>query len=125
MAAMFRLVVLMIIRFAGLTALALIAGILSGWSIPLSSHMAVGGVAILGLWSLALLGWWQERLLAMTGLVIGIAVPIFGVGQMHWPLGDLQWIVQVLHGGVAIGVLVLAERLGRRLKTAGRKGALV
>lgn len=121
---MFRLAALTITRLAGLTALVLIVGILSGWSIPLSSHMAAGGVAILGLWSLALMSWRQARPLALAGFLIGIAVPILGTGQMHWPLGDLQWIVQVAHGSVAIGALVLAERLGRRLKTGERKRQL-
>lgn len=115
---------LAVVRLAGLTALLLIVGILSGWPLPLHAHMAAGGLAVLGLWGLALTGWRRGRGLSCLGFGLGLLVPVLGVAQIHWPMGDWHGVIPILHGGMALAALMVAEFLGRRLKAVPAEGRI-
>lgn len=107
---------LLLVRAAGVLALVLGAGYFLGWPVPLHAHMGAGALMVLGLGLLALLGWRLAPPLALAGLAVALAVPVVGLGQLHWGLGESRWLLQVVHVVIALGGFGLAETLARRLK---------
>jgi len=84
--------------------------------IPL--HMLLGLVVVLLLWALAALAAFARVPAGVVAFaaVWGLVVPALGVTQTGLLPGDLHWIIQVLHLAVGLVALVLADRLGRRIK---------
>ncbi|MFC7335491.1 hypothetical protein [Rhodocista pekingensis] len=104
------------VRILGLVALVLGLGYFWGWAVPLHAHMGVGGLMVLGLWALALVAWGKARTLALVALAVGAAVPVVGLGQLHWSVGEVRWPIQAAHVALALGAMGVAEMLARRLK---------
>jgi len=82
-------------------------------------HMLLGLVVVLLLWALAALAAFARVPAGVVAFaaVWGLVVPALGVTQTGLLPGDLHWIVQILHLAVGLVALVLADRLGRRIKT--------
>jgi hypothetical protein len=81
-------------------------------------HMLVGLLLVLSLWTLAFIG---ARTGVQPGFVIfaflwGLLVPVLGVMQDGILVGDLHWLVQVLHLLVGLAAIGQAESLGARIK---------
>jgi hypothetical protein len=103
-------------RLCGLIALG--SGTLSwaGYTVPLYIHIAAGGLLVIAVWVLA----FQARLLA-TGLalfavVAGAGIPVVGLLQLRFQLGDFQWMLQWLHFAAGLGGIGLAEILAKRIR---------
>ena len=111
----------MLVRACGLVLIAL--GILF-WTgnaselIPV--HMLVGLVLVLSLWTLAFIA---ARMGVSPPLVIvaflwGLLVPVLGVMQDGILVGDLHWLIKVLHLLVGVAAIGQAESLGVRIRRA-------
>jgi hypothetical protein len=116
----------MVVRLAGL--FQIVTGLLFwlGNAITLTNvHMLIGLVVVLGLWALAILGWRAHVAPGRVGLAVvwGVIVIVFGVTQTGLLIGDLHWIIEVLHLLVGIGALAQAEMLGARIKASLANGA--
>ena len=109
------------LRIAGVLALFLGLELLSGsggWLVPV--HVVLGLVVVVALWALGLM---QARLvggskaLAGAALLVGLLLPIVGLGQTAWFSGGGRVLTQLVHvvfGFAAIGVgEVCAGRLRR------------
>ena len=86
--------------------------------IPL--HILVGLVLVLALWAMAFLA---ARAGVRPGLVIlaflwGLLVPIFGLTQDQMLLGDVHWVIRVLHLLVGLGAIGQSEGLAVRIRQA-------
>lgn len=100
-----------VLRVCGL--LALILGVLfwTGNALNLIAlHMLLGVLVVLSLWVIGLGqafapgGSWP---LAAIALLTGLLVILVGIRQSAWLVGDLHWVIQVVHlllGGLAIGI---------------------
>jgi hypothetical protein len=116
---------LMVVRTLGLIQLGL--GVLF-WTnnalnlIPL--HMLIGLGFVLALWVVAGLGLRAggHAGLASATLGWGLLVLVLGMTQMQMLPGDLHWIVEVVHLGVGLAAMGLAEALGRRIRGAAGRG---
>lgn len=103
-------------RLFGTAALLVGAAYWMGMSVPLHAHMGLGGVMAVCLLVLAILGLRRTAGLAVLAGIWALAVPVIGMAQLHWPLGDAQWVLRLVHVLVGLGALVLAEVLARRLR---------
>jgi hypothetical protein len=82
-------------------------------------HILAGILLVLGLWTLAALG---ARAGAPIPLVVvavlwGALLPVFGLTQDMILVGNLHWIIQVLHLLVGVAALGQAENLAARIKS--------
>lgn len=89
---------------------------LSAWAGPgaalVAVHMLLGTVLVLGVWTLSVLGL-AARVpvpVAVTGLVLGAVVLVYGVTQENVLPGGLHWVAQTLH--VLLGLSLIATGLG-------------
>lgn len=104
-------------------ALALILG-LAFWNGALYSlvhvHAAIGIIVVLSLWALAILAFTKNMTpgLVLTATVWGLATIGIGIGQTHILMGDLHWLVQILHLALGLGAIALSAILAR--KAVGR-----
>jgi hypothetical protein len=82
----------------------------------LSLHMLTGIVLVVALWAQAVLslrnglGWY----LAAAALGWGLIVVALGMTQDSLVIGDLHWVVKVVHLVVGLGAVGLAESLAAR-----------
>ena len=78
-------------------------------------HRGLGTVFVLSLWGIAGVALAQRRAvpLAVGAIVWGLVVAGFGMAQQGILIGDYHWIVRVLHLGLAMASMPLAERLAR------------
>ncbi|HQR04466.1 MAG: hypothetical protein JSR19_08920 [Proteobacteria bacterium] len=110
---------LMTLRLAG--ALTLVLGALF-WLGRMQSlihvHMGMGLLVVLCLWLMAFLARRAAPVLALVAALWGVLVPVAGVAQLVLGLGDLQWLLQVLHLVLGLGALAQGERLGKVLRRA-------
>ena len=83
------------------------------WAGLRNLHMAVGALFVLALWVLAGMALSQHRAqrLAAFALVWGVIVLGLGMVQQGILIGDLHWIIRVLHLVVGIAAMPIAERL--------------
>lgn len=105
--------------------LALIFGILL-WvhAIPdwgMMPHMALGLLAVISLWLLAFgIGTAPKGRnlgLAIGAFVLGLLLPIVGLGQLSWLyLGNAHIAVQILHLILGLGAIGLGEAIAARYK---------
>ena len=91
------------------------------WTGLRNLHMAVGALFVLALWAIAGMAISQRRStgLATFAFVWGIVVVAFGVIQQQLLVGDLHWIIRVLHLAIGLAAMPIAERL------AASRGAVV
>lgn len=110
-------VVLMLLRLA--IAVQLVVGVamwLGYWIGLVNFHMAVGSIFVLLLWILAIMAMVQRRAvgLAVFAIVWGLVLAGFGMAQRGLLVGDLHWIIRVLHLVISGAAMPIAERLGRQ-----------
>ena len=105
---------LMFMRVAML--LQLIVGI-ALWTGHLSSlvdlHRLIGVLFVLSLWIIAIIALVQRRSpgLAVVGILWGLAVAGLGFMQQGILIGDLHWIIRVLHLVIGVASMPIAEKL--------------
>ena len=103
-------------RIAGVLALILGLALWSGRLYALVDlHMALGVAVVLGLWGLAVLALRRgvSPGLAVGAAIWGLATLALGLGQTRILLGDLRWIVQVVHLLLGLGAIAVAAALAR------------
>ena len=83
------------------------------WSGLRNLHMAVGALFVLALWVIAGIAISQRRSgkLAAIAFIWGAVVVGFGMAQQSILVGDLHWIVRVIHLAIGIASMPIAERL--------------
>ena len=96
--------------------LQLIVGI-ALWAGYLSSlvdvHRTLGVLFVLSLWIIAIIALMQRRSpgLAVFAVVWGLAVAGLGFMQQGILVGDLHWIIRVLHLVIGVAAMPIAEKL--------------
>jgi hypothetical protein len=92
------------------------------WTNLVNAHMAIGALFVIASWVIAGIAAAQggpARLVAF-GFVWGVVVLALGMTQQRILIGDLHWIIRVLHLVVGIAAMPIAERL-----VAGQRAAPV
>jgi hypothetical protein len=81
-------------------------------------HMLLGLILVLSLWTIAVLALVARVSpgLAFLALVWGLAVPVLGLAQGGLLVGDLHWLIRLLHLLLGLGAIGQAENLARRIK---------
>jgi hypothetical protein len=103
-----------IVRLAGLTQIILGVAFWTGNALSLiPTHMLVGSIVVLGLWTLAVLAARAKARPGVVALAIlwGLVLPVFGVMHAGILPGSLHWIIQVVHLLLGLGALRMAEGL--------------
>jgi hypothetical protein len=106
----------LVARLCGLIALGSGALSWAGYTVPIYIHIVAGGLLVIALWSLAL----HARLLA-TGLAlfagaVGAGIPVVGLLQWRFQLGEFQWVLRWFHLAAGLGGIGLAEILAKRVR---------
>jgi hypothetical protein len=114
-----------ILRLAGTVALVL--GLLI-WTFQLdvvSIHMLFGLAVALSLLVISILSALTRplRALGIVGIVYAFVVPLLGINQETLVVGNLHWIIQVVHLLVGIGALALGGVLSTRYRLLRRSRA--
>lgn len=107
---------LMLMRIAAAIQLILGIGFWTGhWIKAIPVHQTIGTIYVLLLWVLAVLALVKRtRLgLAVFAIVWGVVIAGFGMMQQTILVGDLHWIIRVLHLIIALSAMPIAERLSR------------
>jgi hypothetical protein len=107
---------LMLLRLLAGILVVLGIGFWSGhWSGLRNLHMALGALFVLVLWSLAVLALTARRAvgLAVFALIWGVVIAGFGAAQQGLLVGDLHWIVRIVHLAIALAAMPIAERLAK------------
>lgn len=83
------------------------------WKSLAQVHMMVGLLYVLMLWGVAGIAIAQRRStgLATFAFVWGLLIAAFGMTQQGILVGDLHWIVRVMHLVIGIAAMPVAERL--------------
>ena len=83
------------------------------WVNLVNVHMAIGSLFVIALWVIAGIASARGRpgRLVGFGFVWGVIVLALGMTQQGILIGDLHWIVRVLHLAVGITAMPIAERL--------------
>jgi hypothetical protein len=112
---------LWIVRIAGTLQLALGALFWTGHAYTLLPlHIVSGTLIVLTLWMVAVLALINgtRRGLAVFGLVWGLALPAFGLGQATVLVGSMHWIVRVVHLFMGLAAMGIAGTLGQAILSA-------
>ncbi len=82
----------------------------------LNIHMLLGLIVALSLLVMSIIAVSTRgmRIWGIVGIIYAVIVPIFGLRQATLLIGDLHWIIQVLHMLVGIGAIVLTGIMGAR-----------
>jgi hypothetical protein len=107
---------LMFVRLAFVVQLVLGIGFWTGhFADFVMIHQALGIAFVLGLWIIAFVALraGAPKGPAIALLVLGIIIAGFGSSQVKILVGDMHWIVRVVHLVLAMAAMPLAERLGR------------
>lgn len=110
-------VLLMLMRLGAVLQVVVGIGLWMGvWYSLAHMHRAAGVVYVILLWLLALIALVQRRnvAIALGAVVWGLLVAALGFAQQGILLGDLHWIVRVLHLIIGLAALGFAERLAPR-----------
>jgi hypothetical protein len=105
--------------------LALIFGILlwanaiPNWGVM--AHMTIGLLAVISLWLLAIgIGTASKGRslgLAIGAFVLGLLLPIIGLGQLNWlALGNAHIVIQIIHLLLGLGAIGLGETIAARYR---------
>jgi|SRR5690349_717703 len=83
------------------------------WANLVNVHMAIGTLFVVALWVIAGIAAAQERPVGLVafGFVWGVVVLALGMMQQRILIGDLHWMIRVLHLVVGIAAMPIAERL--------------
>ena len=105
---------LMFMRAAAAVQVILGIGFWTGnWAGLVNVHMLIGVLFVLALWGLAVIALSHRHAagLALFAIVWGIVVAGFGMTQRGMLVGDLHWVIRVLHLVIALAAMPIAERL--------------
>jgi uncharacterized integral membrane protein len=96
------------------------------WYSLVDAHRTVGIVYVLLLWVLAIIALVQRRSVkvALFGIVWGFVIVALGFAQQGILIGDLHWIVRVVHLIVGLAAMPIAERLAPRIRATTAKPAV-
>src|SRR6187200_1066678 len=83
------------------------------WSSLVDVHRTIGVLFVLALWIIAVIALVQRRSagLAAFALLWGLIVAALGFMQQGILVGDLHWIVRVVHLVIGLASMPMAERL--------------
>ena len=112
-------ITLMVLRVAVL--LTLILGLLFWFGIGkslVSVHMLLGIIVVLSLWALGgfIISTRGGIGIGIGAFVLGLIVLLFGLTQRTLLIGDLHWLVQVIHLLLGLSAAGLGEMIGGRYK---------
>jgi hypothetical protein len=114
----------------GMTGVALIGLGVLFWTgrainlVPL--HMGLGFLLVALLFTLALMGLraGAARGLVVIALLWTVITPLFGMYQTRMLIGELHWIIRILHLGVGLAAMGMAETLAKQIaRVPGRADA--
>ena len=90
------------------------------WSALVNIHMLIGLLFVISLWALAGISLSQRRAagLAIFAFVWGLAIAGLGMTQRGILVGDLHWVIRVVHLVIALAAMPIAERLAAQRATA-------
>jgi hypothetical protein len=76
-------------------------------------HRTIGGLFVLALWIIAIIALVQRQSpgLAVFGILWGLAIAGLGFMQQGILVGDLHWIIRVLHLVIGVAAMPIAEKL--------------
>jgi hypothetical protein len=106
----------LIIFMRAAIAVQLILGIVfwtGNWAGLVPVHMIIGLLFVLALWAVAGIAIARRRNsgLAVLAFVLGLLIAWLGMTQRALLVGDLHWIVRVVHLLLGIAAMPIAERL--------------
>jgi uncharacterized integral membrane protein len=107
-------ILLMLMRVGAGVQVVVGLGLWSGrWYSLAGMHRTVGIAYVILLWVLAVLAMAQRRSikLALFGLLWGLVVAALGFAQQGILMGDLHWIVRVVHLVIGLAAMPIAEQL--------------
>jgi hypothetical protein len=105
---------LMFMRVAMLLQLIIGIGLWTGHLYSLVDlHRTIGVLFVLSLWIIAIIALVQRRSpgLAAFGILWGVVVAGLGFMQQGILIGDLHWIVRVLHLAIGVAAMPIAEKI--------------
>ena len=105
---------LMYMRAAAAVQVVLGIGFWTGrWAGLVNVHMAIGSLFVISLWVIAGIASARRAPGGLVGLafVWGVVVLALGMTQRSILVGDLHWIVRVVHLVVSLASMPMAERL--------------
>ena len=112
---------LMFMRAAAAVQVILGIGFWTGhWPGLVNIHMLIGVLFVLSLWGLSGIALSQRRAvgLAVFALLWGVVIAGLGMTQRDIVVGDLHWVIRVVHLVVSLAAMPLAERLAAQRATA-------
>jgi hypothetical protein len=104
----------MFMRAAATVQVILGIGLWTGnWTGLVNIHMLIGVLFVLALWGIAGMALSQRRSvgLAVFAIVWGLVVAGFGMTQRGMMVGDMHWVIRVLHLIISLAAMPMAERL--------------
>jgi len=107
---------LMLMRLGAAIQLILGIGFWTGhWTGAIPAHRTIGVIYVVLLWVLAVLALMKRANvgLALFAIVWGVVIAGLGMMQQTMLVGDLHWIIRVLHLVIALSAMPIAERLAR------------
>lgn len=107
-------VLLMLLRAgAGIQVVLGVAFWTGHWAGLVPIHRTVGVLFVLTLWIIAVLALIARRApgLAIVASLWGVLVAWLGFVQQQLLVGDMHWIVRVVHLAIGVGSVPIAERL--------------
>jgi hypothetical protein len=113
----FGRLLLMLMRLGAAVQVVVGLGLWSGrWYSLVGIHRTVGIAYVILLWVLAIIALVQRRSvkLALFGIVWGLVIAALGFAQQGILMGDLHWIVRLVHLIVGLAAMPIAERLAPR-----------
>jgi uncharacterized integral membrane protein len=86
------------------------------WYSLVDMHRTVGIAYVVLLWVLAIIALVQRRAvkIALFAIVWGFVIAALGFAQQGILIGDLHWIVRVVHLIIGLAAMPIAERLAPR-----------
>ena len=105
---------LMFMRAAAAVQVILGIGFWTGnWTGLVNIHMLIGVLFVLSLWVIAGMALSQRRAvgLAVFAIVWGVVVAGLGMSQRGILVGDLHWVIRVIHLVISLLAMPMAERL--------------
>jgi hypothetical protein len=113
-------ILLMLMRVGAGVQVVVGLGLWSGrWYSFVDMHRTIGIVYVVLLWVLAIIALVQQRSVkvALFAIVWGFVIAMLGFTQQRILIGDLHWIVRVVHLIVGLAAMPIAERLAPRMRT--------
>jgi hypothetical protein len=116
------LVLVWIVRIAGVVQILLGLSIWMGFGLPYSIHVQNGFLIVACLWGLAVLTLITRGRPALAGFafVWGLALPAFGMAQATILVGPMHWTIRVIHLLMGLIALGTADALAKHVLAARR-----